>query len=77
MAVNFSVQPLSHSFPMEISDIGWGWGKMCAALDLVDKKGIRLSSVFWVACTRLPSGGITRGLCCVLNLLTQGISTLM
>ena len=77
VAVNVVVQPSSHSCPMEISVPDWRWGKMCAVLDLVDNKGVRLSSALWVACMRLPSGRITHGPCCVLTLFTQDVYTFM
>ena len=50
---------------------------MCDVLALVESKGIRWSCAFWVACTRLPYGRITRGPFVVLNLFLQGVSTLM
>ena len=77
VVVNVAVQILSHSFTMEISDPDWRWRKMCDFLALVDNKGLRLSSDLWIDCTRIPSGRITCGPCCVLNLFTQGVSTFM
>ena len=49
MVVNVVVQPSSNSFPMDISAPDWRCGEMWAILDLVDSKGLRLSSAFWVA----------------------------
>ena len=77
VSVNLSVQPSSHSCPMEISAPDWMWVKMWAILDLVDSKGIRFSSVLWVACMMLPSVRITRGPCEVLTLLLQGVYALI
>ena len=77
VSVNVAVQPSSHSCPMEISAPDWMWVNMWAILDLVGIKGIRCSYALWVACMMLPSGSITRGTCCVLNLFTQGVSSLI
>ena len=77
VAANVSIQPSSNIFPMEIIDPDWMWGKICAVLYIVDKKGIRLSSALWVACTRLPFGRITCNTCYVLNLFTYDVSTLI
>ena len=46
-------------------------------LALVDTNAIMLISALWVACMSLPSGRITRGPCEVLNVLLQGVSTLV
>ena len=77
VAFNVAVYPSSHSLPMDISAPDWRWGKMCAVLDLVDNKGLRLSSALWVACMRLPFGRINNCHCCVLTLFAQGMSTFM
>ena len=50
---------------------------MCAVLDLVDNKGLRLSSSLWISYMGLPYGRINLGLCVVLTLFIQGVSTLM
>ena len=77
VSANVAVQPSPHSCPMDIIDPDWRWGKMWDVLALVDSNGLRLNSALWVVYTRLPSGRITRGPCVVLNLLLQGVSTLM
>ena len=76
-AANVAVHPSSHSFPTEISVPYWMLGEICAVLDLVDNKGLRLSLALWIACMRIPSGRITRGPCVVFTLLLQGVSTLI
>ena len=48
VAMNVAVHPSSHSFPMEISAPDWRWVEICAVLDLLYKKGLRLSSSLWV-----------------------------
>ena len=50
---------------------------MCAVLNLLDNKGIRLSYALWVSFTRLPYGKITLGPCVALTLFIYGVSTLM
>ena len=49
VAVNVDVQPSSNICPKEISAPDWRWWKMCAIFDLVDSKGLMLSSSLWVA----------------------------
>ena len=77
VAVNVAVEPLSHSFPTEISSTDWRCGKMCDVLAFVDNKGLRLSLVLWVSCMRITSARVTCGICCVLNYFTQGMSNFM
>ena len=67
VAVNVDVQPSSNSCPMEINAPNWRWGKIFAVFELVDNKGIRLSSDLWVSYMRITSGRITCGPCVVLN----------
>ena len=77
VAVNVDVQPSSNSCPMEINAPNWRWGKIFAVFELVDNKGIRLSSDLWVSYMRITSGRITCGPCCVLDLFKQDVSSLM
>ena len=43
VAVNMTVHPSSHSFPMEISAYDRRWEKMCSVFTLVDNKGMMFS----------------------------------
>ena len=50
---------------------------MCAVLDLVYNKGIRLSYALYVACMILTFGSVTRGPCCVFTLFTNDVPNFM
>ena len=47
VAVNVAVQPSSRGCSVYISAPDWRWGEMWDILDLVDSKGLRLSSSVW------------------------------
>ena len=77
VVVNVDVHTSSHSCPMYISAPSWRWGKMCAVLDPVDKKGMRFSFSLWFAFVSIIYGRSTRGACIFLTLFSQVVSTLI
>ena len=55
------MQPILHSFPVDIRAPDCRWGDTWDVRYNLVKRGFRLVSALWVACIMLPSGRMTWG----------------
>ena len=56
-----SVNPPSHSYPINMRDPDLRWGEMCAVLDVGVWRVFGIRTSIWVACMRLTLGSIAWG----------------
>ena len=77
LAVKVAMHLSSHSFPIDMRDPDYRWGKTWAVQAAWVKRGFRLSSSLWVACMMLLSGRMTWGPLPIGCLLLNGVFTLI